>query len=86
MIKLCNDRHTPITVCTPLFAKKELFGDLNEVMVDLADFNTPYHIINYDLSHAFFSDTFLLWIEIDSFLNPLIGDFLEKCSIVFVKH
>ena len=85
MIKLCNDSYTSITVCNPLFGKRELFGDLNEVITDLADFNTPYHIINYDLSHAFFSDTFLLWIEIDSFLNPLIGGFLEKCSIVFCE-
>lgn len=85
MIKLCNDSYTPIAICNPLFGKRELFGDLNEVITDLADFNTPYHIINYDLSHAFFSDTFLLWIEIDSFLNPLIGGFLEKCSTVFCE-
>ncbi|WP_350336782.1 hypothetical protein QMP28_11340 [[Clostridium] symbiosum] len=85
MIKLCNDNYTPITVCNPLFGKRELLGDLNGVMADLADFDTPYHIINYDLSHAFFSDTFLLWIEIDSFLRPLIGGFLEKCSIVFCE-
>lgn len=85
MIKLCNDSHTPITVCNPLFGKRELFSNLNGVMADLADFDTPYHIINYDLSHAFFSDTFLLWIEMDSFLSPLIGGFLEKCSIVFCE-
>ncbi len=85
MIKLCNDNYTPITVCNPLFGKRELLGDLNGVMADLADFDTPYHIINYELSHAFFSDTFLLWIEIDSFLRPLIGGFLEKCSIVFCE-
>jgi hypothetical protein len=85
MIKLCNDSYTSITVCNPLFGKKERFGNLNDVMADLADFDTPYHIINYDLSHAFFSDTFLLWIEIDPFLQPLIGGFLEKCSIVFCE-
>lgn len=85
MIKLCNDSYTPIAICNPLFGKKELFGDMNNVMEDLADFDTPYHIINYDLSHAFFSDTFLLWIKIDSFLNPLIGGFLEKCCIIFCE-
>ena len=85
MIKLCNDSYTPITVCNPLFGKRELLSDLNGVMSDLADFDTPYHIINYDLCHAFFSDTFLLWIEMDSFLRPLIGGFLEKCSIVFCE-
>lgn len=85
MIKLCNDSHTPITICNPLFGKRELLRDLDGVMADVADFDTPYHIINYDLSHAFFSDTFLLWIEIDSFLRPLIGGFLEKCSIVFCE-
>ena len=85
MIKLCNDSHTPIAVCNPLFGKRELFSNLNGVMDDLVDFDTPYHIINYDLSHAFFSDTFLLWIEMDSFFSPLIGGFLEKCSIVFCE-
>ena len=85
MIKLCNDSYTPIAICNPLFGKRELFSDLNGVMADIADFDTPYHIINYDLSHAFFSGTFLLWIEMDSFHKPLIGGFLEKCSIVFCE-
>ena len=85
MIKLFNDSHTPIAICNPLFGKRELLGDLDGIMADLADFDTPYHIINYDLRHAFFSDTFLLWIEIDSFFKPLIGGFLEKCSIVFCE-
>lgn len=85
MIKLCNDSYTPIAIRNPLFGKRELFGDLNGVMADLADFDIPYHIINYDLSHAFFSDTFLLWIEMDSFCRPMIGGFLEKCSIVFCE-
>lgn len=85
MIKLCNESYTPIAICNPLFGKKELFGDLNGEMESLADFDTPYHIINYDLSHAFFSDTFLLWIEMDSFFKPLIGGFLEKCCAVFCE-
>lgn len=83
MIKLCNDSYIPIAICNPLFNKRELLSNLNGVMTDLSDFDTPYHIINYDLRHAFFSDTFLLWIEMDSFLRPLIGGFLEKCGIVF---
>lgn len=86
MIQLCNDSHTPIAVCNPLFGKRELFGDLNGVLAALARFDTPYYIINYDLNHAFFSDTFLLWIEVDSLLKPLIGGFLDKCSIVLVRH
>lgn len=52
MIKLCNDSYTSITVCNPLFGKKERFGNLNDVMADLADFDTPYHTINYDLSRS----------------------------------
>lgn len=83
MIKLCNDSYTPITIRNPLFGKREQLGNLNGIIADLAGFDTPYHIINYDLSHAFFSDTFLIWIEMDSCLRPLIGGFLEKCSIVF---
>ena len=85
MIELCNDNYTPIAVHNPLFGKRELFSNLKSVMADLTFFDTPHHIINYNLSHAFFSDTFLLWIEIDSFLNPLIGGFLEKCCIVFCE-
>lgn len=85
MIKLCSDSHTPIAIRNLLFGKKELFSDSNSVMVNLVDFDTPYYIVNYDLRHAFFSDTFLLWIKRDPLLNPLIGGFLEKCSIVFCK-
>lgn len=85
MIKLCDERHTPIAIRNPLFGKKELFSDLNDIIKDLADFDIPYHIINYDLNHAFFSDTFLVWIEIDSFLEPLIGGFLEKCCAIFCE-
>lgn len=85
MIKLCSDSYTPIAISNPFFGKREMLSDLNSIQADLADFETPYHIINYDLCHAFFSDTFLLWIEIDSFFRPLIGGFLEKCSIVFCE-
>lgn len=53
MIELCNDSYTAIAIHNPLFGQRELFSDLNGVMADLAYFDTPYHIINYNLSYAF---------------------------------
>lgn len=85
MVKLCSDSVTPIVIHNPLYGKKPLFPELSDVMADLADFNTPYHIIDYDLHHAFFSDTFLLWIEVDELHRPTLSGFLEKCCIVFCE-
>jgi len=85
MVNLCNDSHTPIAIHNPLYGKQTLFRGLNNVMNDLADFNTPYQIINYNLNHAFFSDTFMIWIEVDGFLKPTLSGFLEKCCIVFCE-
>ena len=48
MIKLCNDSYTPIAISNPFFGKREVLSDLNSIQADLADFETPYHIINYD--------------------------------------
>lgn len=85
MVKLCSDSQTPIAIRNPLYGKRSLFPKLNGVMAGLAGFDTPYHIISYDLHHAFFSDTFLLWIETDEFLQPTLSGFLEKCCIVFCE-
>ena len=85
IIHLCNSSHTPIVVHNPLYGKQSIFPTLSNAMADVADFNTQYHIINYDVHHAFFSDTFLLWIEEDQFLRPTLAGFLEKCCIVFCE-
>lgn len=85
MIKLCSDYYTPIIVCNPLYKKRDLFNNLSEAMSDMADFDTPYHLVNHELSHAFFSDTFLVWLYISPLSKPLLGGFLKKCSIIFCE-
>lgn len=78
MIKLCCDSRTPIAVRNPMYGKRD-------VIANLPFSDVPYHIINYDLNHAFFSDTFLMWIELNEFLQPTLLGFLEKCCIIFCE-
>lgn len=70
MTKLCSDTHTPMAVVNHL---KGLFS------------NADYLIVNYDLNHCFFSDTFIIWVELDSFHQPTLSGFLEKCCIIFCE-
>ncbi len=42
-------------------------------------------IMLHPMHHAFFSDTFILWIEYDNFIQPRMGGFYEKCSIIFIE-
>lgn len=76
MSKLCSDTHTPIAVVDHIsrFLNSESESS-----------HMQYTIINYDLKHCFFSDTFLLWIELDPFLQPTMAGFLEKCCIIFCE-
>lgn len=76
MSKLCSDTHTPIAVIDHI--SKFLNPEIDSS-------HTKYTIINYDLKHCFFSDTFILWIELDSFLQPTMAGFLEKCCIIFCE-
>lgn len=76
MAKLCSDTHTPIAVIDHI--SKFLNPEIDSA-------RTRYTIINYDLKHCFFSDTFILWIELDSFLQPTMAGFLEKCCIIFCE-
>lgn len=76
MAKLCSDSHTPIAVVDHI---TRLFNP------GLEHSNIRYTIINYELKHCFFSDTFLLWIELDSILQPTLAGFLEKCCIIFCE-
>lgn len=85
MVKLCSDARIPIAIQNPLYMKESLFSGLDDAMVNLADFDTPFHIIDYELHHAFFSDTFILWIEENGFFRHTLAGFLEKCCIVFCK-
>lgn len=42
-------------------------------------------LILHPMHHAFFSDTFILWVEYDEFLQPRMGGFYEKCSTIFIE-
>lgn len=42
-------------------------------------------IILYSMHYAFFSDTFIIWIEYNELLQPRIGGFYEKCSTIFIE-
>ena len=39
----------------------------------------------YPMKHAFFSDTFILWVEDDSFFEPRFGGFYEWCIRIFIE-
>ncbi len=41
--------------------------------------------ILHSLHHAFFSDTFIIWVEYDELLQPRMGGFYEKCSTIFIE-
>ena len=76
MAQLCSDTHTPIAI-------------IDHISKFLCPEEDPSHyrytIVNYDLNHCFFSDTFLIWIEVDSFHQPTLAGFLEKCCIIFCE-
>lgn len=42
-------------------------------------------LILHPMHHAFFSDTFILWVEYNEFLQPRMGGFYEKCSNIFIE-
>lgn len=42
-------------------------------------------LILHPMHHAFFSDTFILWVEYNEFLQPRMGGFYEKCSTIFIE-
>lgn len=42
-------------------------------------------LIRHPMHHAFFSDTFILWVEYNEFLQPRMGGFYEKCCTIFIE-
>lgn len=76
MANLCSDTHTPIAVVDHISKFLNPESETSDI---------KYTIINYDLKNCFFSDTFIIWIEIDSFLQPTMAGFLEKCCIIFCE-
>lgn len=49
--------------------------------------NIPQYdvLVMHPMHHAFFSDTFILWVEYREFPPIGIAGFYEKCSIIFIE-
>lgn len=77
MIKLCSDDTVPIIIENTLYGKSELTKYIGK--------QKPFVFLQTELKNAFFSDTFILWVELDGPFNTLLGGFFEKCSIVFCE-
>lgn len=77
MVKFCSDDMVPIIIENTLYGKEELikcFGN-----------QKPYILLQKELKNAFFSDTFIMWVEIDASYKELLSGFFEKCSIIFCE-
>lgn len=77
MVKLCSDTMVPIIIENTLYGKSELTRYIGE--------QKPFVLLQTELKNAFFSDTFIMWVEIDSPFNKLLTGFFEKCSIIFCE-
>lgn len=75
MIKLCSDETVPIIIKNILYGKNlKILGK-----------QKPYVLLCKELKHAFFSDTFIIWVEIDDFFIESLEGFFEKCSVIFCE-
>lgn len=73
MINLCSAEDLPLS-----------FGALPGMK--LHNISEPYElVIRCPIKHAFFSDTFILWIEYDSIYGMRKGGFYEKCISIFIE-
>ena len=71
MATLCSDSNIPLAIPNRF--------------AHLGGYKAQYLILSFPLNHAFFSDTFMLWVEHDDFTQATLGGFLEKCSIIFCE-
>lgn len=69
MVDLCSEEQIPISF-------SNLPGHFNED----ADV-----VLNCPLKHAFFSDTFMIWIEYEQLFGMSLRGFYEKCMDVFIE-
>lgn len=81
MVKLCSDEWVPMAIPNRLARLK------NEPAISelLGGMSSPLLVLSFPLKHAFFSDTFILWVEYDDFTDARIGGFLEKCSSIMCE-
>lgn len=69
MVKLCSEEQIPLS-----------FSGLPGHIED--DVET---VIKYPMKHAFFSDTFIIWIEYQPLFGMSLRGFYEKCMDIFVE-
>lgn len=77
MAELCSDTTVPILLKNVLYGKKELVNLIGE--------QKPFVILQTELKNAFFSDTFIIWSEIDGPSQIILTAFFEKCAIIFCE-
>lgn len=77
MVKLCSDDTVPVIIENSLYGKSELIKYIGN--------QKPFVLLQTELKNAFFSDTFIMWVELDEQFNSLLVGFFEKCAIVFCE-
>lgn len=63
-----------------------------EEQIPISFSNLPGHfghggdiVLNFPMKHAFFSDTFIVWVEYEDFFGMSLRGFYEKCMDIFVE-
>ena len=69
MVDLCSQEQIPLS-----FSKLPGHSEGNADIV-----------IDYSMKHAFFSDTFIIWIEYQTLFGMSLRGFYEKCMDIFVE-
>ena len=70
MVKLCSEEQIPLSF-------SNLPGHQNDGKADT--------VLYYPLKHAFFSDTFIVWIEVIESFGMSLNGFYEKCMDIFIE-
>ena len=81
MVKLCSDDEIPMAIPNRLAHLR----NLPELRNLLGGYQSPFLVISFPLKHAFFSDTFILWVEYDNFTQATLDGFAERVNIIFCE-
>lgn len=65
----------------------------SEEQIPISFSNLPGHnlysktdiVLNFPMKHAFFSDTFIVWVEYDELFGMSLRGFYEKCMDIFIE-
>lgn len=69
MVDLCSEEQIPIS-----FSKLPGHFDVGADIV-----------LNFPMKHAFFSDTFIIWVEYEQLFGMSLRGFYEKCMDIFIE-